>query len=89
LIFTSPDQGSVFRLTPNIPADKQKVRISIRPTDGVELRNVTLLVNGRRLAESPEAMWQMQPGTYTFGAVGTDQAGRELRANEVTIKVIE
>lgn len=89
LIFTSPDQGSVFRLTPNIPADKQKVRISIRPADGVELRNVTLLVNGRRLAEGPEAMWQMQPGTYTFGAVGTDQAGRELHANEVTIKVIE
>jgi membrane peptidoglycan carboxypeptidase len=89
LIFTSPDQGSVFRLTPNIPADKQKVRISIRPADGVELRTVTLLVNGHRLAESPEAMWQMQPGTYTFRAVGTDQAGRELRANEVTIKVIE
>ena len=89
LIFTSPDQGSVFRLTPNIPADKQKIRVSVRPADGVEVRQVTLLVNGRPLADGPETLWQMTPGSYTFEAIGRDAAGREIRAGQVTVKVVE
>jgi 1A family penicillin-binding protein len=89
LIFTSPDQGSVFRLTPNIPADKQKIRVSVRPADGVEVRQVTLLVNGRPLADGPETLWQMTPGSYTFEAIGRDAAGREIRAGQVMVKVVE
>jgi 1A family penicillin-binding protein len=89
LLFTSPDQGSVFRLVPNIPADKQKIRVSVRPTDGVALRQVRLLINGRPLAEGLETLWQMSPGIYTFAAVGRDAAGNEVRANQVTVKVVE
>jgi 1A family penicillin-binding protein len=89
LVFTSPDQGSTFRLAPNIPLEKQKIRVSIRPTDGVSLRQVRLLINGRPLAEGSETLWQMSPGTYTFEAVGVDVAGNEVRANQVTVKVVE
>ncbi|MBE7472244.1 MAG: PBP1A family penicillin-binding protein [Anaerolineales bacterium] len=89
LLFTSPDQGSTFRLVPNIPVEKQKIRVSIRPTDGVSLRQVKLFINGQPLAESSETLWQMSPGTYTFEAVGVDAAGNEVWANQVTVKVVE
>jgi 1A family penicillin-binding protein len=89
LVFTSPDQGSVFRLVPNIPTDKQKIRVSVRPMDGVTMQRVSLLVNGQWLADGPEAMWQMSPGEYTFEAVGVDSAGNEIRAGGVTVKVVE
>lgn len=89
LVFTSPDQGSVFRLVANIPADKQKIRVSVRPTDGVTVRQVKLLINGQPLAEGWETLWQMSPGTYTFEAVGVDAAGHAVQANRVTVKIVE
>jgi hypothetical protein len=89
LIFTSPDQGSKFRLMPNIPADKQKIRVSVRPADGVEVEEISLLVNGQLLAKATETLWQMTPGTFTFEAVGIDKAGNEINANHVTVEVVE
>ncbi|MCG3211415.1 MAG: Monofunctional biosynthetic peptidoglycan transglycosylase [Anaerolineae bacterium] len=89
LIFTSPDQGSVFRLVPNIPADKQKIRVSVRPAEGVQVRQVSLRVNGQPLADGPEALWQMRPGEYTFEAVGVDAAGQPLTGQRVTVRVVE
>ncbi len=89
LIFTSPDRGSVFRLVPTLPADKQKIRVSVRPAEGVTLARVSLLVNGQPLAEGPEALWQMSPGEYTFEAVGVDSTGREIRGGPVTVQVVE
>lgn len=89
LIFTSPDQGSIFRLVPHIPTDKQKIQIRVRPADGVSVAGVVLRVNGQPLAEGRETLWQMAPGVYTFEAVGRDPAGNELRANPVTVEVVE
>jgi membrane carboxypeptidase/penicillin-binding protein PbpC len=89
LVFTSPDQGTVFRLVPNIPLDKQKIRVAVRPVDGVNLRQVSLFVNGQPLAEGWETLWQMTPGDYIFEARGLDAAGNELTANRVTISVVE
>jgi len=89
LVFTSPDQGAVFRLVPNIPLDKQKIRVAVRPADGVNLKQVSLFVNGQPLAEGWETLWQMRPGDYIFEARGLDAAGNELTANRVTISVVE
>ena len=89
LVFTSPDQGSVFRIAPNIPLDKQKIRISVRPADGIDLQHVTLLMNGQPLIEGSEILWQMTPGIYTFEAVGRDAAGNDLSARHVTIEVVD
>ena len=88
LIFTSPDQGSVFRLVPNIPAEKQKIRVSVRPADGVDIQRVSLLVNGQPLTDGFETLWQMSPGEYKFEAVGVDMAGNELRSGTVTVQVV-
>ena len=89
LVFTSPDRGSVFRLRPDIPADKQKIRVSVRPVDGVEVRQVSLRVNGQPLVDGPETLWQMVPGVHTFEAVGLAGSGVEIRAGAVTVEVVE
>jgi membrane carboxypeptidase/penicillin-binding protein PbpC len=88
LVFTSPDQGSVFRIASNIPLDKQKIRVSVRPVDGVKLQKVMLLINGQLLAESSEVLWQMSPGVYTFEVIAIDAAGNNLSAQPVTIEVV-
>jgi len=89
LIFTSPDQGSTLRLVPNIPRDKQQIRVSVRPAEGVTARQVSLRVNGQPLAAGPEVLWPMSPGEFTFEAVGVDGAGRSISARSVTIRVVE
>ncbi len=89
LVFTSPDQGTVFRLVPNIPVDKQKIKVAVRPIDGVQLQQVSLLINGQSLANGPETLWQMAPGVYKFEAVGSDSMGNEVSAKSVTVEVIE
>ncbi len=88
LIFTSPDQGSVFRIVPNIPADKQKIKISVHPANGVNIKQISLFVNGQLLAETSQTLWQLTPGDYTFEAVGLDNTGRKLPSSQVTVKVV-
>ncbi len=87
LVFTSPDQGSVFRLAPNIPLDKQKIKVSARPANGVQIGEVRLLLNGQLLTEGWETLWQMSPGRHTFEAVGLDEAGNPV-SSRVTVEVV-
>jgi membrane peptidoglycan carboxypeptidase len=89
LIFTSPDQGSVFRIVPDIPIDKQKIRVSVRPANGVSVGRISLLVNGQPLAEGTETLWQMSSGDYTFEAAGIDMAGNPISARKVTVRIVE
>jgi len=93
LIMTSPDQGSHYRLSPEIPPSAQQVIVAARPADGVSLRQVTLLVDGSPLAtltKPPyQALWSMEVGTHTFTAVGVDAQGDEIEGNRVTIEVTE
>ncbi len=93
LLITSPDQGSRYRLSPEIPPAVQQIAVTARPADGVAPRQVTLLVDGRPLATltSPpyRALWPMAAGRHVFTAVGMDGGGNELWGNEVVIEVVE
>jgi membrane carboxypeptidase/penicillin-binding protein PbpC len=91
LIMTSPDQGSRYRLSPEIPPSAQQIVVAARPADGVSLRQVTLLVDGQpwaTLTGPPyRALWPMAVGTHTFTAVGVDGEGNEVEGNRVIIEV--
>jgi 1A family penicillin-binding protein len=93
LILTSPDQGSRYRLSPQIPHSAQQVLVAVRPADGVTLRQVTLLVDGQTLATltAPpyHALWPMTTGPHVFTAMGMDAEGNVLHGNRVTIEVAE
>ena len=88
LYFTSPDQGTVFRLAPNIPVDKQQIRVRVRGDDGLVVEQISLLVNGQPLANDWETLWPMKSGIYTFTAIGLDHQGHQVTANPVSIEVL-
>jgi 1A family penicillin-binding protein len=93
LILTSPDQGSRYRLSPEIPRAAQQIVVAARPADGVSLRRVTLLADGRPLATLTrppyQALWPMAVGEHVFTAAGVGAEGNEIEGNNVTITVIE
>jgi 1A family penicillin-binding protein len=93
LILTSPDQGSRYRLSPEIPQAMQRITVAVRPVDGVGLDQVTLLADGRPLATLTrppyQTLWPMTVGTHVFTAVGIDAQGNELLGNLVMIEVTE
>ncbi|MEE8390123.1 MAG: PBP1A family penicillin-binding protein [Anaerolineae bacterium] len=93
LILTSPDQGSRYRLSPEIPPSAQQIVVAARPADGVSLRQVTLVADGQplvTLTKPPyQALWPMEIGTHVFTAVGVDAEGNKVEGNRVTIEVVE
>jgi len=93
LLLTSPDQGSHYRLSPEIPASAQQILVAARPMDGVSVREITLLADGLPLATLTrppyQALWPMKVGKHTFGVTGVDEEGDDLRGNSVTIEVGE
>ena len=93
LLMTSPDQGSRYHLSSEIPLEMQQVTVKARPTDGVTARHVTLLIDGQPLAMLSHppysALWPMTPGRHVFTVAGVDGQGNELRGNSVSIEVVE
>ena len=93
LILTSPDSGSHYRLSAEIPAEAQQIAVSAQSADGASLRQVTLLANGQPIAmlTGPpyRALWPMVSGMHVFTAIGVDMQGNELTSNKVTIEVVE
>jgi hypothetical protein len=93
LVLTSPDQGSRYRLSAEIPPSAQQILVAARPADGVSLRQVTLLVDGRPLATLTrppyQALWPMKVGKHTFIVLGIDTEGRQVEGNRVIIEVGE
>ncbi len=93
LVMTSPDHGSRYRLTPEIPPTAQRIVVAARPADGVALQQVTLLVNGQPLAtltDPPyQALWPMVVGVHEFTAVGVSRDGSEVTGNRIAIEVVE
>jgi len=93
LLLTSPDQGGRYRLSSEIPPSMQRLTVAARPVDGVSLRQVTLLVDGRPLATLTrppyQVLWSMSVGLHTFAAVGVDIEGNEVEGNHIAIEVVE
>ena len=93
MLLTSPDQGSRYRLSPEMPSSAQQILVAARPVDGVSVCQVTLLVDGQPLATLThppyQALWPMTVGTHAFTAVGTDGEGEQVRGNRVTVEVVK
>jgi 1A family penicillin-binding protein len=93
LVMTSPDQGSHYQVSPEIPPSAQQVVVAAQPADGVALRQVTLLADGRPLATLTrppyQALWPMETGMHQFTATGMDVEGNAVQGNQVTIEVIK
>ncbi len=92
LVLTHPDQGSVFRVSPQIPLKDQCIEVAARPGDGVEPRNVALLVDGVVLSDRAgpppyQDLWCLRSGEHRFQARGVDAAGRQIESQVVQVNV--
>jgi len=92
LVIVSPDPGTVYRLSPTVPAAYQSIRVVARPAEKMTVMEVTLYADGEPLAvlDAPpfEAIWQLVPGEHIFLARGVDSEGRSLRSAPVSIHVL-
>ncbi|OQY43547.1 MAG: hypothetical protein B6242_14460 [Anaerolineaceae bacterium 4572_78] len=77
--FTSPDEGTVYQISPNIPIDSQKIPIAIQITPHVKPESVQVFVNGTMLMQDTQTMWQLTTGHYRFEAVGIKLDGVQVR----------
>jgi hypothetical protein len=87
----SPDPYTVFRLTPLVPAETQRIRLRIVvPADAVR---VVYRIDGEPVAESDaapfEAWWVLSPGEHELSAEVTLRDGRVLEAEPIPFRVTE
>ncbi len=91
LMMNLPDAGAVYRLDPALPREAQRIEVEARA--GVPLLEVTLLVDGRPLAEfvAPpyKALWRLEPGRHAFSAEGVTVSGERVTGDPVWVEVRE
>jgi 1A family penicillin-binding protein len=90
---TRPDNGTIYRLTPQTPIETQRIPVQAIVADGIKLRTLTLLVDGQSIGEfttSPvRAFWQLQLGTHTITAKMIDEQGQTFESEAVRIVVTQ
>jgi hypothetical protein len=78
-------------VSPQIPPSAQCIDVVARPGDGVQLRSVTLLVDGVILSDRAQPpyrdLWCLRSGTHRFQARGLDAAGQHVESQVVQVNV--
>jgi membrane carboxypeptidase/penicillin-binding protein PbpC len=87
IFLISPDQGTAYRISPDIPLDKQRIRVAVQVTTGIKPGSVQLLVDGQPLAHGTEALWQLSLGLHRFEATALDLNDQPVRTDAVEIEV--
>ena len=90
---TRPDDGTVYRITPQTPIETQRIPVQAIAADGVKVRTLTLLVDGQSIGEfttSPaRTFWRLQPGGHTITARLVDEQGQAFESEPVRILVTQ
>ncbi|MGQ9665904.1 MAG: penicillin-binding protein 1C [Anaerolineae bacterium] len=93
LWLSSPAVGDVYRLSPALPRQTQRLEVAAEVQPGLRLTMVELYVDGSLLArlESPPytARWMLGAGRHRFWARGRTEAGEWLESPMVEIVVKE
>lgn len=92
LQLTHPDAGTVYQISPVTPRETQRIAVSARVGDGIQLSELTLWMDDQMITAFREppyrALWTLEPGTHTFTARGVGRNGQELVSPPVTIIVL-
>lgn len=93
LLLTSPAQGAVLQISPDLPRGLQRVEVAAAGSGLGEQARVQLLVDGVLAGsfDSPpyRATWELLPGRHLFRAVALGPAGDLLAWDEVAVTVEE
>jgi hypothetical protein len=90
---TRPDNGTLYRITPQTPIATQRIPVQAIVADGVKWTRLTLLVDGQSIGEfttSPaRAFWQLQPGAHIITARLIDAQGQTVDSDPARIVVTQ
>ncbi len=90
LAITQPDDGSVYRISKELPLEVQRIPLQVSASADVARVDI-VLGNGETIAQLPHApfisIWQMKPGDYTLIARATLHNGRVLESTPVSIRI--
>jgi len=90
---TRPDNGTIYRVTPQTPIETQQIPVQAIVADNVRLQRLMIYVDERLIGEftsSPaRAWWTLQLGTHTIKAEAIDAQGKLLTSGIVQIQVVQ
>jgi membrane carboxypeptidase/penicillin-binding protein PbpC len=90
---TRPDDGAIYRLTPQTPIGSQRIPVQAIAADGVQVAQLTLLVDGQPIGifdSLPARMlWTLSLGQHVFTVEAVDRQGNRLSGAPVTISVTQ
>jgi penicillin-binding protein 1C len=90
---TRPDDGTLYKLTPQTPIESQRIPVQAIAADGVSIERLTLFVDGQPIGtfESAPArmLWTLSPGRHVFTVEAIDRQGDRLIGAPVTIVVTQ
>jgi penicillin-binding protein 1C len=87
----SPDPHTIYRISPSLPLEAQKLRFEA--IAGANFNKITLWLDDEPLAtltEPPfETWWPLTPGQHTAWAEGLDNSGASLKGELITFEVLD
>lgn len=88
---TSPDEGIVYRITPAVPREGQRIRFQAVARQ--PLSELTFVLDGQSLGalHSPpyEMLWTLQPGQHQLMVVGRTTDDQQITSNPVHFEVLD
>lgn len=89
LVILSPDPNAVFRLTPDLPLDGQRLQLAASAALG--LRDVRLFLDGQEIARFEAApytiWWTLEIGEHELWAEALNELGERVLSQVVTFTV--
>jgi 1A family penicillin-binding protein len=90
---TRPDNGTIYRITPQTPLETQRIPVQAIVADNVRWKTMTIAVDGQPIGEftsSPaRTWWTLQPGSHTITAQVIDEHGQSLESEAITVLVTQ
>ncbi len=90
---TRPDNGTIYRVTPQTPIETQQIPVQAIVADNVRLQRLMIYVDDRLIGEftaSPaRAWWTLQLGTHTIKAQAVDDQGQVTDSAPISIVVTQ
>lgn len=90
---TRPDNGTIYRVTPQTPSDTQQIPVQAIVADNVRLKQLMIYVDERLIGtftSSPaRAWWTLELGTHTIKAQVVDDQGQVTDSAPVSIVVTQ
>ena len=88
---TRPDNGTIYRVTPQTPIETQQIPVQAIVADGVSFQVLRILIDDRVIgaftASPARAWWTLELGTHTITAQVVDAQGRVIESKPIRIEV--